>query len=390
VPNPPNEKLVLPRLHPQEKMNRNARCWCLSGKKWKVCHRDRDKQTPINVFQLLDELRDEFAKGYCLHPDADPDTCAAIVNAHTIQKRGGLAAIAESNHVFSVKQGFYRVPNNAGDIVPTRLSINKASTFPGFCGRHDNALFRAAEHGVVSINALTAFLLSYRAICYEFFAKAAAIRATPIIQQSDRGRPFVDQCYCQDYLHTKLRGLEMGMQDLLRLRSRYCTLYSTSEYDKFHFYAVTFSDVLPVASCGAISPEYDFSGNSLQDILRSPQPIEQVAFNLTSFGDTSVAVFGWVDKNGPAEKLANSFRQLPLADKANSVVRFAFEYIENTMMRPSWWGTLGKLKQEQVIHHLAARFPEREFEHDRLAWSSTRQYQFVSSRVIDEMWSDLD
>jgi|SRR6516225_1143391 len=341
VPNPPNEKLVLPRLHPQEKMNRNARCWCLSGKKWKVCHRDRDKQTPINVFQLLDELRDEFAKGYCLHPDADPDTCAAIVNAHTIQKRGGLAAIAESNHVFSVKQGF-------------------------------------------------SFLLSYRAICYEFFAKAAAIRATPIIQQSDRGRPFVDQCYCQDYLHTKLRGLEMGMQDLLRLRSRYCTLYSTSEYDKFHFYAVTFSDVLPVASCGAISPEYDFSGNSLQDILRSPQPIEQVAFNLTSFGDTSVAVFGWVDKNGPAEKLANSFRQLPLADKANSVVRFAFEYIENTMMRPSWWGTLGKLKQEQVIHHLAARFPEREFEHDRLAWSSTRQYQFVSSRVIDEMWSDLD
>src|SRR6516162_5478312 len=47
VPNPPNEKLVLPRLHPQEKMNRNARCWCLSGKKWKVCHRDRDKQTPL-------------------------------------------------------------------------------------------------------------------------------------------------------------------------------------------------------------------------------------------------------------------------------------------------------------------------------------------------------
>jgi hypothetical protein len=387
VLNPPYKTLVLPTLHPQEHMRRNEPCWCLSGKKWKVCHRDRDTQTPVNVFQLFDQLRDEFATGYCLHPDAVSDACTTIVNAHTIQKRGGLAAIAESNHVLSVKQGFYKVPHHAGAIIPTRLSINKASTFPGFCSKHDSSLFRPAEYGAVAINNITAFLLSYRAIAYELFAKEAAIRATPILQQSDKGRPFHDQCYCQDYIQTRLCGLKMGMHDIMRLKSRYGALYSTSAYNDFHFYAVIFSGVLPVVSCGAISPEYDFSGKSLQDVLRSPQPVEQVAFNLTCFGDASVVMFGWVDRNGPAEGLATSFRQLPSAEKANAAVRFAFEYIENTMIRPSWWDTLGEIKQQQAMQHLAAGFPEREFEHDHLALSA-RQYQFVSCDVTSEIWSD--
>jgi len=199
-------------------------------------------------------------------------------------------------------------------------------------------MFRPAEQGQVSINHTTAFLWSYRAIAYEYFSKESAIRAHKLIaQQADRGRPFNEQCALQDYAYSQLCGLKMGMKDLEELKSRYWNLYKKSAFHDFHFYAVSFSDVLPVVSCGALSPEYDFLGNNIQNILRSDQPIEQVAFNLTSVGGKSFVIFGWLDAGGPAERLAASFRKVPAANKANAAVSFAFEYQENTMMRPSWW-----------------------------------------------------
>ena len=49
---------------------------------------------------MVAELRD----GYCSHPDPVSDPCSStITKAHTIQKKGGLAAIAEAGHVLTVK-----------------------------------------------------------------------------------------------------------------------------------------------------------------------------------------------------------------------------------------------------------------------------------------------
>ena len=84
-------------LRPQTKMHLNVPCWCGSGKKWKRCHRNRESQPPVNVREQLSGLYREFQKGYCSHPQASSENCGhRIVRAHTVQRRGGLAAIAEN------------------------------------------------------------------------------------------------------------------------------------------------------------------------------------------------------------------------------------------------------------------------------------------------------
>ena len=83
-------------LVPQRTMPRNEPCWCGSGKKWKRCHRDRESQQPIEHGQQLHQMYGEFQKGYCSHPGASADNCGRIVRAHTVQRRGGLIAIAEN------------------------------------------------------------------------------------------------------------------------------------------------------------------------------------------------------------------------------------------------------------------------------------------------------
>ncbi len=79
-------------------------CWCRSGLKYKKCHLNRELQTPVNIFEVEAKLVAQLRVGYCSHPDPISDPCSGtITKAHTIQKKGGIAAIAEAGHDLTVK-----------------------------------------------------------------------------------------------------------------------------------------------------------------------------------------------------------------------------------------------------------------------------------------------
>jgi hypothetical protein len=85
-------------------MGRNEPCWCRSGLKYKKCHLDRERQAPVNILDVENRLITELRRGYCSHPDPASDPCSpTITKAHTIQKKGGISAIAEAGHVLTVK-----------------------------------------------------------------------------------------------------------------------------------------------------------------------------------------------------------------------------------------------------------------------------------------------
>jgi hypothetical protein len=101
----------------------------------------------------------------------------------TIQKEGGLRAIAENGHVISSKKGAFDIGRNDGGIIPVPDGIGNASTFPGFCNTHD-AMFSPAEQKIVPLSREVAFLLSYRAISLE---KVPEGKRSTVKRASDRG-----------------------------------------------------------------------------------------------------------------------------------------------------------------------------------------------------------
>jgi hypothetical protein len=135
----------------------------------KHCHLDRDKRPSRNINELLNAIGGDQARGYCVHPDAGRGTCSGgPTDAHTIQKEGGLRAVAENGQVISSKKRAFAIARNDGEIVPERDGISNASTFPGFCNTHD-AMFSPAEQKIVPLSRNVAFLLSYPAIAHEKF-----------------------------------------------------------------------------------------------------------------------------------------------------------------------------------------------------------------------------
>jgi SEC-C motif len=335
-------------LDPRETMGRNERCWCQSGQKWKHCHYIRENLPSRNINELLNSLRLEQTKGRCSHPDAGPTICSGgPTAAHTIQKEGGLRVIAENGHVISLKKGAFSIAKNAGEIVPVPDGVNRASTFPGFCNRHD-AIFGPAEQATVVLDKEIAFLLSYRAISYEHFTKDAAVRFNATARdEADKGKPFVEQVRIQEMLHAEKFGLQLGLRDIAGSKSSYDLSYGAS-YRDFFFHVVEFDMALPIVSCGAFSPNFDLLGNSIQSFA-STTLLHSIALNLTVLNGRSVFILGWLGSSNAADKFAASYRKLPAADKANAAVRLAIEYVENSYCRPSWWDNLSQSIRSEAL-----------------------------------------
>ena len=152
-----------PPLDPKPVMGRNELCWCGSNKKWKKCHRERHLQKEQPIEKLVVQLLKKRHRGLCLHPEASDQECSPkTIRAHTVQKGSGLSEIAENGHVISAKK-IYDIKNN-GKIIPQAEGINIASTFMGFCGKHDNKLFEPIEKQLFALDENAAFLLSFQSI----------------------------------------------------------------------------------------------------------------------------------------------------------------------------------------------------------------------------------
>lgn len=258
-------------------------------------------------------MREQFGKGRCSHPGAGSDTCGGrVIRSHTIQKNGGLAAIAEDGHVISMRSGFEQLRYNKGQIIPSKMGVNRASTFLGFCGRHDFEMFQSVENGTIALTSETAFLLSFRALAYETLQKEAALRTIDILRDLDKGKPFWIQCEIQEYINMSAEGTKRGLADLSRWKCEYDAAFLKREFDKYRFYCVAFAQALPVVACGAFCPEFDFQGQPLQRIGRGHATFEHVTFNLTVINGRGVAALGWIEGDaGPAASFASSFAAIP-------------------------------------------------------------------------------
>jgi hypothetical protein len=321
-----------------------APCWCKSGKKWKFCHKTRQSEKAAEfgeIMSLMLRAQQQWVNSdhSCLHPNASPETCSKkVISSHTVQRNGGLSEIAENQHVLSIKKAFSNIERNGGELVPELVGLRSASTFPGFCNAHDTEMFRPVEEPGAQLSKENVFLLSYRAIGYEYVMKQYN-RANHAVERDnmDRGHEFSKQVMVQNFLDIRLEGVKRALGDIDRWKARYVNAYNANDYSNFHVYGVTFDSVFPFVASGAFMPEYDLTGIPLQKLATSAN-LDELAINVTVLGGVTVASFGWWgDVDGPSSRFVHSFATLPDEEKAKKLAVFVFEHLENVYVKPSWW-----------------------------------------------------
>lgn len=328
-------------------IGRNDLCWCGSGQKYKHCHWNRDRQNPPTLQEQSKTIRASYKKKYCLHPDAGP-SCGNIIDAHTIQRNGGLNKIAKDGHVYTFFPEHVTLLK-FGNFSARLIGIGQASTFTGFCGYHDNKTFAPIEKVHFLSNAKTSFLLGYRAICRELFGKRAQFELSTYFRNLDKGKNTNEQIEWQDFMDYWEIGVVAGMKWLEHYKSVYDTALLRNDYSKVKYYVVKLKDTPDFMCSGAFLPEYDFLGDKLQNLLIPDRLHDPITFSIIATEKGGAVVFNWIGDNKVCTKLIKSLDSLSDEQIPYAIVRLTFEYFENVFASPVWWDSLDHTVRDNLL-----------------------------------------
>jgi len=257
--------------------------------------------------------------------------------------------------VYSFVPSLENLKKHHGAIPPELRGINRASTFTGFCSKHDDAVFAAIEKQPFSATPEQCFLLGYRALAREVFTKQAAASLIDLRRTMDCGRPLEAQIAIQTQTFFYETGITAGLRDNAHHKSIYDQVLQSRDFSEVRYYVIEVEGAPDVMCSAAVFPEQDFNGIKLQDIGDLETPPDLLSFTSFFGGSAGAIVFMWMPDSGQAcERLIESLHAIDDTHVTAALLRLFFEHCENVHMRPDWWDGLKDRSQQAIIRRMAA------------------------------------
>jgi len=337
------------------KLGRNEKCWCGSNRKYKDCHYDRERQAPRPVWEVEKAFRAEFKRELCSSPSNWHKDCSGtIVRAHTVPKSSSLKKIASNGHVYAFVPSLKNLQKWNGILRPELVGVNRASTFTGFCSKHDNEIFSPIEDSNFSGSSEQCFLLAYRAVARETYTKMAANNLAPLRNDLDKGRSVQAQQGIQEFNRYHNLGLQAGVRDSNFHKAKYDACLEAKDYSTTRAYIVEFEYPPTVMCAGGNFPTEDFNGVELQDLSDLSKTPDSMTFTSFWGGEAGYVVFSWIDEGKSAARtFIRSLEAIPDSKISSALIRFFFEVCENVHIQPKWWTGLEQKKRDALISRMA-------------------------------------
>lgn len=286
--------------------------------------------------------RKRLDKKECLHPLAPSDCKGEIVKAHTIQRKGALSTIATNGHVLTVE--FDPDLEDGRFAKVHKRGVRQASTFTGFCSKHDKELFAPIEDGRLQLNRRHMFLLAYRAMSRERFAK---------LRQAEFDESHVLASPLSEVFIAWMRtGAEFAIQDQVVFDNMGKALLKNN-YRGTNYFVVEFDRIPDLLCSGGPNVTYDFHGNMIQNMDQEPyrqKPFEIITVSLLPFGaEGGIAAFAWYGKSNVNRRFIKSLHQLPNSKMPDAIVSFIFVNLENIYFAANWWNSLPTHSKEELL-----------------------------------------
>lgn len=327
--------------------------------------------------QQLQQIMTGAAYGtcICLHPDTAKLDCDDNIKSHAIQKKSLRLIADERNQVYTQHTSI----SSSSDIVRIKkVGINEASTFRGFCSRHDKELFQPIEDYPLQLTEEHIALHSYRGECrqlYYFFRLLAFYQYHFLPHVGDRS-PLYGLLGLLFHLQTGTHcwllggGRTGGMIDVIRGHS----------YNDTSFIAVIIDSVPNIMTCTSIVPTVDVRGYGLQNPFGS-KPLHTIGISLLPYDERKgVLLFSWYKKSSINERFMHSLLSLDADAIPDTIVRFLFHHVKDIYFSPGWWDRLTPDAKDNLSERFLHTYRGRPACY---VDSEDDGYQYVDWNIID-------
>lgn len=334
--------------------DRNALCWCGSGKKFKKCHRNREAQPKGNPWDAVNANRKAFSQKKCCARDVGLGDCdGSVIKAHTVSRGPNLTKIAKDGHVLHYVANISDMNKNGGKLSAKKIGIGDASVFYGFCSKHDRELFSCIENEAFTGRPDQCLAVAYRTMSRELYGKDAGAHLRDTLREADKGLKPFEQFAIQQMLDVINTGNEAARRDLKATHDALTLALVNNRLDTLSFVVFEFAAPLPFMFAGAWSPFRDLNGRELQAGY-SDELLEQVFVSSFASDSSAMICVSWrnVD-NAPGQVIAEQLLALSDDQLASVCLQFVMKHVENLFFDPDWFQGLND-KPRELLNQLAA------------------------------------
>ena len=299
----------------------------------------------INIDHFLKAYRKHQRRGRFLHYASD-GRCKEIINAHSIQRSRSLSQIAHNGHVYRLTADIGSLEKDKGRLSCQERSVDKISTFLGFCKRHDNDLFEPIDNFPLKPTDEQIFLYGYRSLCRELFVKENAVNSIGMHLN------VVKQKSINAFLTAVEKGMKFGFDNLKCHKSIYDDSLRNGHYNNIEYVLFISNQTPIVVFSGIFYPDFDFMGRQLQDLASHSNNLELITFCSAPMRSGWGFLFSW--HTSSSSVCTNFMRSLATVVYENRkledmLFRLVISNCENHAISPQWWDSLPALHKEQII-----------------------------------------
>jgi hypothetical protein len=301
-------------------------------------------------------LRKILRPRVCLHPNRDCE--GGIVDAHSIQRTGGLSKVARNGHVYFTKLGTADLQKSGGLVLPKLVGVKQAATFTGFCNKHDSSTFSPIEVRPFTASKEQVFLFAYRALCREVYAKVGAARAIQEFSAEGRKNGRIHNRPVREFLEGFELGTKASLRRMLFHKDILDSMLLAKDFRAMEGYLVRLDRTPDVLCSGVFQPEYDYQGSFLQSVGDFSLGFKPIMVSAFPTGDVGAVLFAWHRDHAKGVKdLAESLDRLGDGAIADATVRSLFQWFENIAIRPDWWESLPNVTRDALIRRFQQGMP---------------------------------
>jgi DNA-binding HxlR family transcriptional regulator len=313
-----------------------------------------NKNLRKSIGKLRSYLKRKSKYKNCFYNDCEETP----ISSHSIQNNKILSELAEDGYVLKIDiEHTYQ----KSKFILTEKGRNVASTFKGFCGRHDKEIFASIEDYNYNIgNKKQEFLFAYRALAKEYHIKKTVYNmADHLIRLSNEEyREVCNYCDIEEWdknrLDNHFKDALIGTGDNLDKLKDYKKMMNIN-LDKERYYKIE-SDVIKlpikysIAASSMFFMEYDNRGNLINNFNRFTN-MKPIFFTIFPQGNFTYIIFSYfkTDKN-----YYDFINPQIISQETNFqkiiVSNILAIYVENFFVSPLLWEYLEEEVKERFLY----------------------------------------
>ena len=287
--------------------------------------------TPLLVPAL--KIDGKLPKDRCFYPGKESSPCNGIINAHSVPVKW-LHRIALNNHVYRRERNLLETIKQKNIFNPILEGIIEASTFRGFCSKHDDMLFAPIEKSPFFPSENHCFFALYRAVCASLYSKERQLNQ--LILTTSAGKEIgIDVRVAID-----IPRVEKELTAFQLFKKDFDETLLCKDFKKLQYVALETDKVPSVLFTGVLPRWHPMPINENSSVTDS------IALCNVLSGDKSFTIIGWIGHSKANEaysrlivKKVRDFGDLYFSDW---LTEFVFSRLENVFFSPVWWNNLEK------------------------------------------------